>query len=513
MSFVKLIHFAGLLTLAAGKPILLPRQASGAPQDGARNLIDVQLQSLGNSTVKAFITNIADEDLRVVKRGGLLDNELPTKKVVVTGTGANPTFTGAEVDYVNTHLTPEAFMDLAPNQTIESTFDIADSHDLTPGKAYSAIADGMLEYTKSADPKKFFFVPYKSNAINFDAPENAAARLAARATLASCTEEYNKLMQSNLVRAADMAKAGAADARNGSTGLFEKFFKSQNQADKKEVAERLEAIAKEATSKGVLTYYCQASAQDSCGGNIAAITYPSQNRVVNCQGYYETEQVVNQCGYLDQAAISLHEFAHATAVYAPGTDDVAYGLDNVLQLNTQQAKNNADSFAYYANAAFNKCSTDGSQTGPQSGTQTGSQTVPQTGTQSTPQTGGQVGGQNGGEITTIPWEQIFGQGSEEEVTQGNGQQNGQGTSSGADGWIPVGSTTESATQSGSGWPAGFSNFPWPFGRQGTQTNGGQSDNNWPSSSGPSSDNPGTSVGIPFGTPATAPWGSKIAGLG
>lgn len=87
MSFIQLVHFFGLLTLAAGKPILIPRQASGAPQDGARNLIDVQLQSIGNSTIKAFITNIADENLRVVKRGGLLDNELPTKKVVVSGSG------------------------------------------------------------------------------------------------------------------------------------------------------------------------------------------------------------------------------------------------------------------------------------------------------------------------------------------------------------------------------------------------------------------------------------------
>ncbi|BAE62042.1 unnamed protein product [Aspergillus oryzae RIB40] len=355
MSFIQLVHFFGLLTLAAGKPILIPRQASGAPQDGARNLIDVQLQSIGNSTIKAFITNIADENLRVVKRGGLLDNELPTKKVVVSGSGANPTFTGAEVDYVNTHLNDDAFLELAPKQTIESIFDIADSHDLSPGQKYSAIADGMLEYTKLDNPKKFFVVPYTSNAIDFDAPEDSANRLATRATLEACSGEYNKLMQDNLAQAAKMAEAAAADARDGSSGLFQKFFKSQDEADKKEVAERLEAIAKEATSKGTLTYYCQPSAQDSCGGNIAAITYPTQNRVVNCQAYYETQQVVNECGYLDQAAISLHEFSHATSVYAPGTDDVVYGLDGVLQLSTAQAKNNADSFAYYANSVSNSC--------------------------------------------------------------------------------------------------------------------------------------------------------------
>ncbi|KAE8423326.1 Deuterolysin metalloprotease family-domain-containing protein [Aspergillus pseudocaelatus] len=499
MSFIQLVHFFGLLTLAAGKPILIPRQASGAPQGGAGNLIDVQLQSLGNSTIKAFITNIADENLRVVKRGGLLDNELPTKKVVVSGSGADPTFTGAQVDYVNTHLNDDAFLELAPKQTIESIFDIADSHDLSPGEKYSAIADGMLEYTKLNNTKKFFVVPYTSNAIEFDAPEDSANRLAARATLESCSGEYNQLMQDNLAQAAKMAEAAAADARDGSSGLFQKFFKSQDEADKKEVAERLEAIAKEATSKGTLTYYCQPSAQDSCGGNIAAITYPTLNRVVNCQAYYETQQVVNECGYLDQAAISLHEFSHATSVYAPGTDDVVYGLDGVLQLSTAQAKNNADSFAYYANSVFNNCSADGNQNG-NSGTQIGSsnsnggglnipwgQGTGQGNEQGASQgagqqTGAPAGMENGGGFT-IPWGQGIGQGNEQEVNQGAGQQTNQGASTGIGGMAPWGQqagAAEGATQPNSEWPAGFDNIPWSFNNpnQGGQSNDAQFSNDW-----------------------------------
>ncbi|KAB8264147.1 Deuterolysin metalloprotease family-domain-containing protein [Aspergillus pseudonomiae] len=495
MSFIQLVHFFGLLTLAAGKPVLIPRQASGAPQDGARNLIDVQLQALGNSTVKAFITNIADENLRVVKRGGLLDNELPTKKVAVSGSGGNPTFTGAEVDYINSHLNDDAFMELAPKQTIESIFDIADSHDLVAGQKYSAIADGNLEYTKLDNPKKFFVVPYTSNTIDFDAPEDSANRLATRATLEGCSGEQNKLMQENLAQAAKMAEAAAADARDGSSGLFQKFFKSQDEADKKEVAERLEAIAKEATSKGTLNYYCQPSAQDSCGGNIAAITYPTLNRVVNCQAYYETQQVVNQCGYLDQAAISLHEFSHATSVYAPGTEDVVYGLDGVLQLSTAQAKNNADSFAYYANSVFNNCSADGNQNG-NPGTQPGSSTgmnngggftIPweqgtgqgneQGGNQGAgQQTGGSTGMENGGGFT-IPWGQGIGQGNEQEVNQGAGQQTNQG---GMAPWGQQGGTAQGTTQPGSEWPAGFDNLPWSFNNpeQGAQSNGGQFSNEW-----------------------------------
>ncbi|KAE8153546.1 Deuterolysin metalloprotease family-domain-containing protein [Aspergillus avenaceus] len=472
MSLFQFVQFFGLLTMAAGKPIFLPRQASGAPQDGARNLIDVQLYSLGNSTVKASIINVGDERLRIVKRGGLLDDGLPTKKVAVSGAGGNPTFTGAEVDYVNTHLSPEAFVHLAPNQTIDSVFDIADSHGLSPGKVYSAIADGMLEYTKSDNPKKFFFVPYKSNAIEFDAPENADNRLVTRATLTGCTGEYNKLMQDNLARVAEMANKAAADARNGTSAHFKKFFMSDSQADRKEVAERLEAIAKEATTKGTLTYYCQASAQDSCGGNVAAITYPTENRVVNCQGYYDSQQVVNQCGYLDQASISLHEFSHATSVYAPGTDDVVYGIDGVLQLNTEQAKNNADSFAFYANSVFNNCNGDGSQSGGQNegtitipwqqgqGENTGSgssQTGDQTGVlipwqqgqgEDTGSGSSQTGDQTGGVF--IPWQQAYGQQGGEALGQGNGQGDQEQANTGIGGLLPW-SQQENTAPSDSGY--------------------------------------------------------------
>lgn len=260
----------------------------------------------------------------------------------------NPTFNGAEVTYINSHLSPDAFVHLAPNQTIESIFDIANSHDLSPGAKYSAIADGTLEFTRSSNPKKFSIAPYKSNAISFDAPEQLTKDLSTRSTLESCDGEYSSRVKKALERAAKMATAGAEDARNGNSSLFEKFFMSTSESDRKEVAERLDAIAKEATSKGVLTYYCQPSAQDSCGGNIAAVTYPTEDRVVNCQGYYESTEVSDTCNFLDQAAISLHEFSHATSVYDPGTEDVAYGYESVLQLSTQQAKNNADSFAYYA---------------------------------------------------------------------------------------------------------------------------------------------------------------------
>ncbi len=65
-------------SLAAGKPILMPRLA----QDASKPSFDVTLESLGDSTVRAAVTNTGNEAVRLVRRGGILDH-VATKKVRV----------------------------------------------------------------------------------------------------------------------------------------------------------------------------------------------------------------------------------------------------------------------------------------------------------------------------------------------------------------------------------------------------------------------------------------------
>ncbi|KAL3456772.1 Deuterolysin metalloprotease family-domain-containing protein [Aspergillus heterothallicus] len=361
MAILLFFHLLAVLTLVAGKPILIPKLAQRASLDDAvTTLFDVTLKPLENTTVKAQVTNIGTEGLRLVQRGGILDH-VPTKKVIVKGGDTDPTFTGVRVEYILSHLTAEGFVTINPNETVASTFDIADLYALTPGQEYTAVADGALEYTTLADETKFYNVDYLSNTITFTAPEDVKNRLEDRSTLV-CSDEYNADVQEAIARAAKMATAAAADARSGNSALFEKFFKSTAESDREEVAGRLEAIATEATTTGKLTYYCEPQDMDYCAANVAAMMYPSLDRVVNCPGYYTSTKVSNYCGYLDQAAITLHEYAHAESLYPPGTEDIVYGYEGVLSLNTERAKNNADSFAYYASAVYLQCAADDSVT-------------------------------------------------------------------------------------------------------------------------------------------------------
>ncbi|OJJ02235.1 hypothetical protein ASPVEDRAFT_663820 [Aspergillus versicolor CBS 583.65] len=359
MALFLFFYLLAVLTLASGKPILIPRQAGEATQDVAQPSFDVAIETLGNTTVRAEITNLGSEGVRLSQRGGILDH-VPTKKVIVQGGDSDPTFIGAHVEYILAHLTADGFVEVAPNKTVASTFDIADIYDLTPGQEYTAVAKGALEYTTLDNKSKFRTAKYTSNNISFTAPADLTRRMEQRSVL-ECSDENKAAVQEAILRAAKMATAAAKDARTGSS-LFEKFFKTTSQSDIEKVAGRFEAIAKEATTTGQLTYYCEPTADDYCSSNVAAMTYPSLNKVVNCPAYYTSTRESNYCGYLDQAAITLHEYSHASALYSPGTEDVGYGWDSVLSLNTEDSMNNADNFAYYASAVYLQCAADDSVT-------------------------------------------------------------------------------------------------------------------------------------------------------
>ncbi|KAL4745312.1 hypothetical protein BDW72DRAFT_59585 [Aspergillus terricola var. indicus] len=336
-----------LAALAAGKPFSMPALAREASQPS----FDVTLQVLGNTTVRARVTNLGDDEVRLVRRGGILD-PLPTRKVAVQDAhGSELEFSGVDVHYVLTHLNSAAFVQLSPNQTVDSVFDIASMYTLSAGQDYTATANGALEYTTLADTDIFSSYSYRSNKISFTAP-SSHNNLKARTTVECSNSDYNTKIHNAIERAAKMATAGAADARNGASDNFKKFFFTTDQDALNEVAERLEAIATETTTTGSSYYYCEPRDQSDsqyCDGNVAAFTVVQDNTIVTCDLYYDTLEASNSCSYLDQGGIVLHEYTHASQVYSPGTEDIVYGYENVQSLqNTEKALNNADSYAYYA---------------------------------------------------------------------------------------------------------------------------------------------------------------------
>ncbi|KAL4760975.1 Deuterolysin metalloprotease family-domain-containing protein [Aspergillus foveolatus] len=308
---------------------------SALAREASQPCFDVTLQVLGNITVKAKVTNLGADE----------------KVVVQDADGSKLEFSEVHVHYVLTHLNAAAFVQLSPNQTIDLVFDIASMYTLTAGQNYTAVANGVLEYTAMADTETFFSYSYKSNNISFTAP-SSHNNLKARTKVECSNSDYNTKIHNAIERAAKMATAGGADAWNAASDNFQKFFFTTDQDALNEVAERLEAIATETTTTGSSYYYCEPRDQSDshyCDGNVAAFTVVQDNTVVTCDLYYNTLETSNSCSYLDQGGIVLHGYTHSSQIYSPGTEDVVYGYENVQSLQvTEKALNNADSYAYYA---------------------------------------------------------------------------------------------------------------------------------------------------------------------
>jgi deuterolysin len=124
------------------------------------------------------------------------------------------------VHYVLTHLNAAVFVQLSLNQTVDSVFDIGSMYTLSAGQEYTAIANGVLEYTTMADIETFFSYSYKSNKISFKAP-SSHNNVKARTMVEYSNSDNNTKIHNAIERAPKMATAGAADARNGASDNYQ----------------------------------------------------------------------------------------------------------------------------------------------------------------------------------------------------------------------------------------------------------------------------------------------------
>jgi deuterolysin len=77
---------------------------------------------------------------------------------------------------------------------------------------------------------------------------------------------------------------------------------------------------------------------------------PTLNSITYCPIFFtNTIPITTGCKTFDRGTTILHETTHASSVYSPSTQDLAYGYDASVKLSTEQALNNADSYTLFAN--------------------------------------------------------------------------------------------------------------------------------------------------------------------
>ena len=331
--------------------------------------IDVNLESLGDAQVKVTVTNNADHSISVLKLNSIFD-ESPIQKVHVYKDGSHEElpFHGIQPRYDLDYITPDDFTPLAPGANISSQFDIAETLDLSSGGTYSISAQGVFLTSSDTNTSSITGVaPYKSNVLTLhldasDISTRSPILLSRRADLSvdSCTNTpQGTILQTALRNAALLSRQSSVAARLGPASKFHEYFRTTSPHIRRSVSSRFAAIAHEASSlskpsltskggKGKVTYHCT-DPFSYCRDGILAYAIPQQSIVVNCPMYYRLPDLTDRCHGQDQATTTLHEFTHASVVYAPNTVDFAYGYGASVALEPEEAVRNADSFALFAN--------------------------------------------------------------------------------------------------------------------------------------------------------------------
>ncbi|KAI3333921.1 neutral protease 2-like protein [Ustulina deusta] len=340
-----------------GNIALLASLASAASMGKRATPLDVQIEQVGNSGLKATITNTGAEDLKVLKTGTILDSA-PVEKVQVFQGSSKLGFEGIRLRLMNGAFADEAFQTIPAGQTIEVSFDAAELHDLTTTGEYDFVASGVLSYAAADSNEIAGVVPYSSNTLTakVDGEEAAMARTAfvnkRTAIQTDCTGTKLSSSQTAVSNCRSFA-AAASSAALSNTAKVSEYFKSTSVGST--VASVFARVISEcgSTSSGSSRTYCS-DIYGACSSNVLAYTLPSYSYIVNCPLYFSAlSSITSTCHGQDQATTTLHEITHLTSV--AGTDDLGYGYTAATRLTSSQALNNADSYALFANAIHVGC--------------------------------------------------------------------------------------------------------------------------------------------------------------
>ncbi|KAF7197411.1 Neutral protease 2-like [Pseudocercospora fuligena] len=330
--------------------------------------LQVQLSQVDgdNSKVKVEVTNTGSQGYNLFYKGSFLDGDSPVDKFVVQGTAQRAKFNGVLLRMSTKNLTASEFVPIESGQTIETEIDVAELYDVESTDSYAVRAVGSMPYAELGTTELTGkSVAFSSNTITMDIDGDVAMKVPyavdraheKRTTLSTkgCSSERAQTIQNVLENCSKLASNAASAAESGYA--LQEYFKTTSSSAANTIAERFRAVAQDCGSQtdGATETSCGDS-YGYCQQGVLAYTLPRYNYVAYCDLFYQVlDPVSQQCHDQDQATTVLHEETHAPAVYSPGTEDYAYGYEAAQDLTSQQAINNADSYALYANALYAGC--------------------------------------------------------------------------------------------------------------------------------------------------------------
>jgi deuterolysin len=332
-----------------------------APTERADSVLDVKLESVGNTEIQATITNSGLDSLRLLKAGSIISH-VPVQKVSVTSNSESLDFEGAKVHPSLFDLNDESFQDLGSSQSIQVVFDVAEMYNLSRGGLFNIASSGSISYAMANSTKIAGSLHFKANDIKLqvNGDEAGSARLAFRnkfrAIVTQCSGDKLGATQRGLSNCAVLARGAANAATNGPAAKMEEYFKSSSQATRNTVAANFNRVAQEcgSSTSGLSRVYCS-DPYNFCSGNLAyAVSW--ENYTAVCDSWFSSrwEDITKKCHMEDRANVLLHEMTHLDVLV--GTDDLnCYGYQCVRSLTAAQNIKHADTYLFFANAIYAGC--------------------------------------------------------------------------------------------------------------------------------------------------------------
>lgn len=353
------LSIASVALLAASTSAAAIDFFNGGPRSSP---VFVTLTRLEGTKVRAAVTNRDDVEYNLFIRGTFLD-QVPINKFHVRTKDSNARFAGIFQRLSYENPSPESFRAIYPRQTLAIEVELAELYDMDVEGPYDISTAGRIYYAEANSTELTGkALTFNSNRLSFKVDSFKAHmhskvvdKIAKRTELQSdCTNDNLAAITTALDNCQKLAKDAATAATSGDADKFEEYFMTTNQTTRNTVAERLEAVAADcaATQSGPTRTYCT-DVYDGCASNVLAYTLPAYNYIAYCPLFFDNlPALTNRCHNQDQATTVLHEETHAPDVYAPGTLDNAYGYDAAMDLSSDAAVNNADTYALYANGMY-----------------------------------------------------------------------------------------------------------------------------------------------------------------
>ncbi|KAK1569697.1 Deuterolysin metalloprotease family-domain-containing protein [Colletotrichum navitas] len=326
--------------------------------------INVKIEAVGNTGLKASITNTGASDLKVLRTGSILGKLAVEKAEVFTGS-EQVAFDGVRLRLATSGIAEDAFEIIPAGKTVDVEWDIAEVHNLSAGGKFDVAAKGSFSFANADSDEIVGTASFNSNILSLEVDGAAAAKVRREfhenikrtVVQSDCTGTQRTATTTALSNCRALAAAASSAAVSGPAAKMTEYFKSSSSSTRSTVAAVFARVASEcgSTTSGVSRQYCT-DIYPACSSGVIAYTLPSQSYMVNCPYFFNSLTALSRtCHAQDRATTALHEVTHLTQIKGTTDQSSCYGYSCVQSLSAAQNLNHADTYALFANAIYVGC--------------------------------------------------------------------------------------------------------------------------------------------------------------